>query len=91
MVIAVTALESARLQRQSARLREQTNSRRAELDAAAFAAGELGLQALLISRNRADEATQNLQHRQIEVARAVSSLNQALGYLPQEVLAEGTQ
>lgn len=90
-VIALTALNSARLHQRSAQLREQTNNQRKKLDVAAFNAGELGLQAMLASRNQVDQARQNLQQRQIEVARAVSTLNQALGYLPEQVIAQGPQ
>jgi len=91
IVIALSALESARLQQQSAQMREQISRQRATLEAAAFAAGELGLQGLLLSRNHHNETRQALQQRQIEVARALSRVNQALGYLPGELLAEGIQ
>lgn len=89
MSIALSVLDSARLHQHSADLSQQISSHRTALDTAAFEAGELGLQAMLASRNHADEARQNWQQRQIEAARSVSNLNQALGYLPSEVVAEG--
>lgn len=88
IVIASAALDTAHLHEESARLKRDIRARRAELDQASFNAGERGLRELLISRSNADEAEQNWQQRRIETARAISALNQALGYLPQEPLGE---
>ncbi|MEH6627862.1 MAG: TolC family protein [Motiliproteus sp.] len=85
IVIANNALESAQLQEQSAELKKEAREHRVKLNQATFDAGELGLQALLNSLSEADEANQNWQQRRIEVARAISTLNQAMGYLPKDL------
>ena len=81
--VAEKALQQARESEQLAQQLREASVRRFTLNEYTFRAGELGLQELVLGRKAADEAEQNWQQRQIETARAVSNLNQVLGYLPQ--------
>lgn len=75
-------LESARMQSEIANKKNKVVQESLRKIHAAFKAGELDLNRLIIAQGKAQAAEKQLQLRRLEEQRAISNLNQTLGELP---------